>query len=94
MPWKEGKGGKIMKTAEEFYKEIETSKDLREELKAVSDETLEAFLKKHGCNATAKEFTAFIRPETEGELEDDGLGEVNGGIYHQAKKLPTPNPML
>jgi hypothetical protein len=70
-----------MKTAEEFYREISESKELQEELKEVSDKMLEEFLKKHGCDATAKDFTAYARSVSEGELEDDGAEEVVGGIY-------------
>ena len=82
-----------MKTAEEFYKEIIASKELQEELKAVSDEILETFLKNHGCNATAKDFTAFVKSMTEGELEDDCVGEINGGIYHLSIKYIPGEPM-
>ena len=82
-----------MKTAEEFYKEIAKSKDLQEELKAVSDEMLETFLKKHGCNATAKDFTAFVKSMTEGELEDDCVGDINGGIYHLSIKFIQGDPL-
>ena len=78
-----------MKTAEEFYREISESKELQEELKEVSDKMLEEFLKKHGCDATAKDFTAYARSVSEGELEDDGAGEVvgGGGIYYRSIPL-------
>ena len=82
-----------MKTAEDFYKEIIASKDLQEELQTVSDEMLETFLKKHGCDATANDFTAFVKSMTEGELEDDGVGEINGGIYHLPIKYIPCDPM-
>lgn len=82
-----------MKTAEEFYKEIAASKELQEELKAVSDEMLETFLKKHGCNATANDFAAFVKSMTEGELEDDCVGEINGGIYQLSIKYIPGDPM-
>ena len=82
-----------MKTAEDFYKEIIASKDLQEELQTVSDEMLETFLKKHGCDATANDFTAFVKSMTEGELEDDGVGEINGGIYHLSIKYIPGEPM-
>lgn len=78
-----------MKTAEEFYREISESKELQEELKEVSDKMLEEFLKKHGCDATAKDFTAYARSVSEGELEDDGAEEVvgGGGIYYRSIPL-------
>ena len=68
-----------MKTMEEFYKEIIGSKELQEEFKAASDEMLETFLKKHGCNATAKDFTAFAKAQNEGEIEDDDAATITGG---------------
>ena len=72
-----------MKTIEEFYKEMAGSKELQEELQAVTDEMLEAFLKKHGCNATAKDFTAFVKAQNEGEIEDADAAAIAGGCYHQ-----------
>ena len=68
-----------MKTVEEFYKEIADSKELQEELKKTSDEMVEEFLKKHGCDASAKEFTDFLRSQNEGEVEDDVATAVAGG---------------
>ena len=58
-----------MKTAEEFYKEIADSKELQEELKNASNEMLEAFLKRHDCDASVKEFAAFVDAHREGALE-------------------------
>ena len=69
-----------MKTLEEFYGELVESKELQEELHAASDEMLGAFLRKHGCNADAKEFTSFIRSQSEGEIEDDDAKNAAGGI--------------
>ena len=69
-----------MKTAEEFYKEILASKDLQEALNDITEEMqLEAFLKKHGCNATAKDFIIFIRSKAEGEIEDTDAALAAGG---------------
>ena len=68
-----------MKTVEEFYKEFENSKELQKEWKELSDAALEAFLKKHGCNATAKDFTAFVRARNEGEIGDDEAATAAGG---------------
>ena len=82
-----------MKTIEAFYKEIADSKELQEELGAVTDETLAAFLAKHGCNATAEEFVAFAKAKAEGELDDDGAEQVNGGIYYLSIKPDPRDPM-
>lgn len=68
-----------MKTAEEFYKEFENSKELQKEWKELSDAALEAFLKEHGCDANAKDFTAFVRARDEGELGDDDVEAIAGG---------------
>ena len=40
---------------------------------------LEAFLKAHGCDATADEFLKFAKPADEGELNDESAGQVTGG---------------
>ena len=83
-----------MKTVEEFYKEIAGSPELQNELKAASDEMLGAFLKKHGCDADVKDFTAFVRSQSEGEIDDDEAGAVAGGhildtkAYKSAPKKP------
>ena len=69
-----------MKTVEELFEEIVASKELREELRATTDKTLAAFLKKHGCDADPKEFMAFLRSHAEGELEDVDAETVAGGI--------------
>ena len=69
-----------MKTAEAFYKEIANSKELQEELQAVSAETLGAFLSKHECNATADEFAAYIKAQAEGEIDDADVADVAGGV--------------
>ena len=82
-----------MKTIEAFYKEIADSKELQEELKTASDETLAAFLAKHGCDATAEEFVAFAKAKAEGELDDDGVEVVSGGIYYLCIKPDPHEPM-
>lgn len=83
-----------MKTVEEFYKEISTSKELQEELKAVSDGMLEAFLKKHDCAADAKEFKAFVTAQAEGEMADEAVGSISGGFmvdsWHSVIDPKTP----
>ena len=73
-------GGFHMKTGEEFYKEIAASTELQSELKAASDEMIAAFLKKHGCDADVKDFTAFVKSQSEGEIEDDEAEAAAGGI--------------
>lgn len=70
-----------MKTAEEFYKEIAGSKELQEELKKLNVETLGAFLRKHDCEATAKEFADYAKSRAEGELTDDAAEAAAGGYY-------------
>lgn len=68
-----------MKTIEELYKEIAESKELQEELKNVSEEELEAFLKKHSCDATAKEFADYVKSQAEGEIADEDATVIAGG---------------
>ena len=70
-----------MKTIEELYREIAGSKELQEEFKKLTPETLGEFLRKHGCEATAKEFSDFVRSQEEGELRDDAAGAVSGGGF-------------
>ena len=44
---------------------------------------LETFLKNHGCNVAAKDFIAYVSSKTEGEINDDDIAAVAGGIYHR-----------
>ena len=89
-----------MKTAESFYKEITASKELQEELQAVSDETsIETFLRKHDCKATAKDFTAYVTSSMEGEIDDIDADSITGGsaVYfpeHMSKVLFSPVELL
>ena len=69
-----------MKTAEAFYKEITASKELQEELNSLNEAALGEFLKKHDCEATAKEFAAFLRTCDEGEIEDSEAAAAAGGM--------------
>ena len=69
-----------MKTIEEFYKEIAVSKELQEEWKKTSDEMLEVFLKKHDCSASVKDFTEYVNARREGEIEDEIVQAVAGGV--------------
>ncbi len=73
-----------MKTVEELFNEFEASDELRNELKAIRDDSaLAEFLKKHGCDASAAEFKSFIKSicddENEGEISDDAVEAVAGG---------------
>ena len=83
-----------MKTIEEFYKEIACSKELKEELKKLSDEALGEFLKKHNCEATAKEFADYAKTQTEGEIGDMDAEAATGGSFfpvmtaQKAKRKP------
>ena len=81
-----------MKTAKEFYKEIVASNNLQEELKTVSKETLEAFLKKHDCDATAEDFAAFARTQCEGEMADEAAESIAGGrVWDSGHSRVNPN---
>ena len=77
-----------MKTIEEFYKEIAGSKELQEELKVLTEEALGEFLKKHNCQATAKEFLDYAKAQQEGEIQDADAEAASGGWA--ASCPPTP----
>ena len=77
-----------MKTIEEFYKEIAGSNDLHEELKVLTEESLGEFLRKHDCEATAKEFADYAKLQEEGEIQDNDAEEAVGGWA--ASCPPTP----
>ena len=79
-----------MKTAEELYREIAESKELQKELKNASDEMLESFLKKHDCDVSVKDFTEYAKLQEEGEIEDDDVKAIVGGIYLR----PAPKPLV
>ncbi len=70
-----------MKTVEALYKEIAESKELQNELKAASDEMLKAFLKKHDCDASVEDFTEYAKSQEEGEMEDNDVEAIVGGIF-------------
>ena len=78
-----------MKTVGEFYKEISDSKELQEELKNASEEMLEAFLKKHDCNASVRDFTEFVNSQKEGEIEDKDAEAIAGGAPMYGFRRPT-----
>ena len=72
-----------MKSLEEFVKELNASKELQKEFAEIKDKAaLEAFLKAHGCDATADEFAKFVASATEGEISDDAAGDVAGGCTY------------
>ena len=70
-----------MKTIEEMYKEISDSEELQKELKEASDEMLKVFLEKHGCDADVKDFTEYAKSQEEGEMEDNDVEAIVGGVY-------------
>ena len=69
-----------MKTIEEFYKEIAGSKELQDELKNISEGMLEAFLKKHDCDASVEDFKKLLKSQSEGESGDDDAAAAAGGM--------------
>ena len=83
-----------MKTIEEFYKEIADSPELQNELKAASDKMLGAFLKKHGCGAEVKDFTAFVRSQDEGVIKDDEASAAVGGVYLRPQTMPDRHEVI
>ena len=71
-----------MKTLEEFVKEISGSEELRNEIKAIgNDDELEAFLKKHDCAASVREYKDYAASVREGELTDDAAEAAAGGYW-------------
>ena len=74
-----------MKTLEEFFAEINGSKQLQEELKNVkSADDADAFLKKYDCGATAEELAECIKAQSDnrdGELTDDEASAASGGRW-------------
>ena len=74
-----------MKTLEQFIKEVEASEELQNELKNLKDaDAANAFLKAHGCGATADELAAFIQSQAkdrQGELSDDEVSAASGGVW-------------
>ena len=83
-----------MKTIEQFYKEIAGSKELQEEFNSLSEALLGEFLKKHDCEATAKEFADYVKSQAEGELEDSAAEAVAGGVPTPQRRKETPQGLL
>ena len=72
-----------MKTMQELYDEIMGSEELKKEFldSGKSKETMEAFLKSHGCDVTIEEFAEFLKEnaETNEEMSKEELKAVAGG---------------
>ena len=85
-----------MKTVEEFCKEIARSKELQDELKNAWDETLKAFLTKHGCEADVEKFLQLASESSEGEIEDEDVASIagGGGVYSRPGKHRKVTPVL
>ncbi len=74
-----------MKTIQELYNEIMGNQELKDQfIEAANDGKLEAFLKEHGCEATAEEVAAFLKAKSEedaplslDELENSAGGACN-----------------
>ena len=74
-----------MKTVEDFFKEIEGSETLQNDLKGIKGKNaLSDFLKKNNVGTTAEEFVkAFkAKKEAEGEITDDAAENVAGGAVY------------
>ena len=79
----------IMKTIEELYNEINASEELKKVVSEIKDkETFAAFLKQHGCSASAEEFVKFVKAQREGEISDDDVAAVAGGKVVWEKSGP------
>lgn len=72
-----------MKTIEQLYEEIQNSEELKKELTAsIKENTTDAFLKKHDCDADMRSVMAFMNNLKSGELSEDDLENVAGGDGH------------
>ena len=68
-----------MKTIEMLISEIKASETLQKLLvEAAKNNALDAFLKEQGCEATAEEFAAALKEQTE-QMDDAALNAVAGG---------------
>lgn len=88
-----------MKTMEEFIKEISASNELQNELVSIGKgqyAEIEAFLKNHGCSASAEEFVNYIKSIFEGEIADDEASLTAGGkdLVLCPKDLPPLPPYV
>lgn len=70
----------LMKTLEEFFKELDSSETLRNEFKRIKGiDALNAFLEANDCGFSVEDFSAFVNSNTEGELSDDEAKVASGG---------------
>ena len=77
---------RVMKTIEELYNEINASEELKKAVSEIRDkEAFADFLKEHGCDASVKDFAAFVRSQDEGEIEDNDTEAIVGGKFYQPK---------
>ena len=72
-----------MKTVEDFIKEIDSSDELQNEIKAIKDkDAFEAFLKKNDVEGTVEDFGRALHvtsSSTEGEISDEEAEAAAGG---------------
>ena len=78
-----------MKTIDEFIKEIEGSKAIQKELKAVKDkEALAELLKKYDVDGTVDDFGKAVKAKAEGAISDNDAEAVAGGSVTWEYLLP------
>ena len=69
-----------MKTTEQFWNELTTSKELSEKLiKTTNEQELEAFLKENEVDCTKERFAEFILSKKNAGLSDEELRIIAGG---------------
>ena len=71
-----------MKTMEDLYKDVMASEEQKNELSEAAKEkaSLESFLKKYECDASADVFKAFLEEKTSDKLNNDALETAAGGL--------------
>ena len=74
-----------MKTMEDIYKDVMASEEQKNELSEAAKEkaSLESFLKKYECDASADDFVTFLEEKFASNLNEDALDAVAGGAMHQ-----------
>jgi hypothetical protein len=74
------KEGKVMKTLEELYREIQENEELKKEfIAAFKENRLEEFLKSQNCSAAQADVMAFLNGTKEEIVSEDDLAKVAGG---------------
>lgn len=74
-----------MKDVKSIISEIKASEELQLKLKAALEEKkLDEFLKELSCEVSAEAFTEALKPQ-DGELSDDQLDGVAGGISNSGR---------